>query len=94
MYFLNNITVVILPIVLFSTLHAASYSLTLLDVSIQILFYLQTQKNCNFQTMGQNSWWGARFLISLVEFQSLNILRLVAFSEIILMPCTIFLILM
>ena len=25
---------------------------------------------------GQNSWWGARMLISLVEFQSRNILRL------------------
>lgn len=36
--------------------------------------------------MGQNSWWGARLLISLVEFQQRNILRLIAFSEIFLMP--------
>ncbi|KAJ8927128.1 hypothetical protein NQ314_020401 [Rhamnusium bicolor] len=72
------VTLVLLPVVLFSILHAASYSLTLLDVQI----------------LGQNSWWGARLLISLVEFQSLNILRLVAFTEIVLMPYTAFLILM
>ncbi|XP_018565148.1 Krueppel homolog 2 [Anoplophora glabripennis] len=74
--YVTPVTLAILPIVLFATLHAASYSLTLLD------------------TLGQNSWWGARLLISLVEFQSLNILRLIAFTEIILMPCTVLLILM
>ncbi|KAJ8944017.1 hypothetical protein NQ318_021732 [Aromia moschata] len=71
-----TLTVVLLPIVLFCVLHAASYSLTLLD------------------TLGQNSWWGARLLISLVEFQSLNILRLVAFTEIVLMPYTVLLIIL
>ncbi|KAK9886963.1 hypothetical protein WA026_019221 [Henosepilachna vigintioctopunctata] len=45
-------------------------------------------------TLGQNSWWGARLLISLIEFQSLNILRLVAFVEIVLMPFSVFLILL
>jgi hypothetical protein len=35
------------------------------------------------------SWWGARFLISVVELQSRNILRLIAFSEIFLMPMTV-----
>ncbi|KAJ8971730.1 hypothetical protein NQ317_002560 [Molorchus minor] len=74
--YVTPVTLVLLPIVLFSTLHAASYSLTILD------------------TLGQNSWWGARLLISLVEFQSLNILRLVAFSEIVLLPYTVLLILM
>jgi hypothetical protein len=44
--------------------------------------------------MGQNSWWGARLLISLVEFQSLNILRLIAFTEIIMMPLTVLFVLM
>ncbi|KAG5674268.1 hypothetical protein PVAND_004248 [Polypedilum vanderplanki] len=39
--------------------------------------------------LGQNSWWGARLLISLVEFQQRNILRLIAFSEIFLMPVAI-----
>ncbi|CAG9820186.1 unnamed protein product [Phaedon cochleariae] len=68
------LSLVVVPIVLFCTLHSASYSLTLLD------------------TLGQNSWWGARLLISLVEFQSLNILRAVAFTEILLMPYCIILI--
>lgn len=40
-------------------------------------------------TLGQNSWWGARLLISLVEFQTRNILRLAAFSEIFIMPVTV-----
>lgn len=40
-------------------------------------------------TLGQNSWWGARLLISLVEFQTRNILRLAAFAEIILMPLVV-----
>lgn len=43
-------------------------------------------------TLGQNSWWGARLLISLVEFQTRNILRLAAFSEIFLMPLVIMLV--
>ncbi|KAF0752671.1 Krueppel 2-like [Aphis craccivora] len=63
---------VILPVFLFSTVHFASYSLTLLDL------------------LGQNAWWGARLLISLVEFQSRSILRLIAFSEILVMPLTLF----
>ncbi|XP_030748046.1 Krueppel homolog 2 [Sitophilus oryzae] len=67
------ISLAVLPVLLFAILHAASYSLTLLD------------------TLGQNSWWGCRLLISLVEFQSLNILRMVAFTEIILMPYIAFL---
>jgi hypothetical protein len=44
------------------------------------------------QYLGQNSWWGARLLISLVEFQSRNILRLCALSEIINLPFTILLV--
>lgn len=70
------ITLVLIPILLFAILHAASYSLTLLD------------------SLGQNAWWGARLLISIVEFQSRNILRLAAFTEIMLMPMTVVLILM
>ena len=65
-------TVVLMPVTLFAVLHAASYSLTLLDC------------------MGSSSWWGARMLISFVELHSRNILRMVAFSEIFLMPLTIF----
>jgi hypothetical protein len=42
--------------------------------------------------LGQNSWWGARLMISLVEFQQRNILRLIAYSEIFLMPLAIVLV--
>eukprot|EP00088_Acartia_fossae_P049929 TRINITY_DN5547_c0_g1_i14.p1 TRINITY_DN5547_c0_g1~~TRINITY_DN5547_c0_g1_i14.p1 ORF type:complete len:250 (-),score=15.19 TRINITY_DN5547_c0_g1_i14:124-873(-) len=65
------ITIVLVPVFLFALLHAASYSLTLLD------------------TLGQNSWWGARLLISFVELQSRNMLRMIAFNEIFLMPMLI-----
>ena len=36
-----------------------------------------------------SSAWGIRFLISVVELQSRNILRMIAFTEIFLMPITI-----
>lgn len=72
----HPITLALLPIFLFATLHAASYTLALLD------------------QLGQNTWWGARYLISLVEFQQQNILRLIALTEIFLMPLAIVMILM
>ncbi|XP_059093360.1 Krueppel homolog 2-like [Tigriopus californicus] len=37
----------------------------------------------------QNSFWGARMLISFVEFQSRNSLRMAAFTEIFLMPTVV-----
>lgn len=64
---------ILVPIVLFAVLHAASYSLKIVDL------------------IGQNAWWGARFLISLVEFQATNILKAVAFSEIFIMVMAIIL---
>ncbi|XP_030377552.1 Krueppel homolog 2 [Scaptodrosophila lebanonensis] len=39
--------------------------------------------------IGQNSWWGARFIISIVEFQAANILKVTAFTEIFIMPLAI-----
>ncbi|XP_043266436.1 Krueppel homolog 2 [Venturia canescens] len=42
--------------------------------------------------LGQNSWWGARLSISLVEFQSRNILRFCALCEIMVLPLTIILV--
>lgn len=67
------LTMALVPCVLFAVLHAASYFLTLLD------------------RLGQepNSFWGARMLISFVEFQSRNSLRMAAFTEIFLMPVVI-----
>ncbi|XP_028159299.1 Krueppel homolog 2-like, partial [Ostrinia furnacalis] len=40
-------------------------------------------------TLGQNSMWVARLLISLVEFQSRNILRAAALAEIVLFPVVV-----
>ncbi|CAH2979456.1 unnamed protein product [Chilo suppressalis] len=62
---------ILTPICLFALLHAASYSLTILD------------------TLGSNSMWMARLLISLVEFQSRNILRAAALAEIVLFPLVV-----
>lgn len=39
--------------------------------------------------VGKNSWWGARFLISLVEFQAANILKSAALAEIFIMPLAV-----
>ncbi|XP_066900706.1 Krueppel homolog 2 [Halyomorpha halys] len=71
--YVSPFTLVLVPIFLFSLIHFASYSLTLLD------------------TIGRNSWWGARLLISLVELQSRKILSLIALTEILLMPFSIIL---
>ncbi|XP_034935709.1 Krueppel homolog 2 [Chelonus insularis] len=70
----SPVTMVLLPVFLFAVLHAASYSLTLLDA------------------LGQNCCWPARLSISLVEFQSRNILRLCAFCEILILPLTLILV--
>ena len=69
----DPVTVALIPIVLFAVLHASSYTLTLLD-----------------SLMGRNSadGWLGKLLISLVELHSRTILRMVAFSEIFLMPLT------
>lgn len=58
--------------------------------------YKRSCSNCWFfyleKCLGHNSWWGARFLISLVEFQSRNILRLCALCEIMILPLSIILV--
>ncbi|XP_031624326.1 Krueppel homolog 2 [Contarinia nasturtii] len=74
--YVSPFILILFPVVLFAILHAASYSLTLLD------------------QLGQNSWWGARLMISLVELQTTNILRLAALSEILLMPLVVFFVFM
>ncbi|XP_064554258.1 Krueppel homolog 2 [Drosophila montana] len=62
---------VLIPVALYSVLHASSYSLKLLDL------------------IGQNSWWTARFVISIVEYKAANILKAIAFCEIFIMPYAI-----
>merc|ERR1712119_67018 len=62
----------LLPVLLFAVLHAASYTLNLLDA-----------------LGAPTTLWPVRMLISFVELQSRNILRMVAFTEIFLLPIVV-----
>merc|ERR1712107_772178 len=73
-------------------LYAAPITLVLAPVVLFALLHFASYSLALLDTLGQNSWWGARMLISLVEFQSRNILRMVAFNEIFLMPFSIMMI--
>merc|ERR1719186_870093 len=97
------ITLVLAPVVLFALLHYAAHylifsiiflyvapiTLVLAPVVLFALLHFASYSLTLLDTLGQNSWWGARMLISLVEYQSRNILRMVAFNEIFLMPFSI-----
>nr|CAH7763648.1 unnamed protein product [Callosobruchus chinensis] len=74
-------------------LYVPPFMLVLIPIVLFCLLHSASYSLTLLDTLGQNSWWVARLLISLVEFQSLNILRTVAFTEIILMPYTVLLIL-
>ncbi|XP_077264926.1 transmembrane protein 33-containing Krueppel homolog 2 isoform X1 [Temnothorax americanus] len=69
-------------------LYAAPITLVLTPVFLFALMHLASYSLTLLDCLGHNSWWGARLLISLVEFQSRNILRLCALSEIIILPFT------
>ncbi|XP_063236548.1 Krueppel homolog 2 [Bacillus rossius redtenbacheri] len=73
-------------------LYVSPVTLVLLPVFLFAVLHSASYSLTLLDTLGQNAWWGARLLISLVEFQSRNILRLVAFTEIFLMPFTVVLI--
>lgn len=73
-------------------LYAAPITFVLMPVVLFAILHSASYSLTLLDTLGQNAWWGARFLISFVEFQSRNILRMVAFNEIFLMPMTGFLI--
>ncbi|CAH1104847.1 unnamed protein product [Psylliodes chrysocephalus] len=75
-------------------LYVAPVSLVLVPILLFCILHSASYSLTLLDTLGQNSWWGARLLISLVEFQSLNILKGVAFTEIFLMPYTVFLIIL
>ncbi|XP_055597558.1 Krueppel homolog 2 [Uranotaenia lowii] len=85
--------------------HYLLYSLIFLYVSFPVLLIIfpvalfavlhsASYSLTLLDTLGQNSWWGARLLISLVEFQTRNILRLAAFAEIFIMPLAVVLLFM
>ncbi|XP_050297883.1 Krueppel homolog 2 [Anthonomus grandis grandis] len=67
-------------------IYVAPATLVLLPVLLFAILHASSYSLTLLDTLGQNSWWGCRLLISFVEFQSLNILKLVALSEILLMP--------
>merc|ERR1719278_1454686 len=73
-------------------LYAAPITLVLAPVVLFALLHFASYSLTLLDNLGQNSWWGARMLISLVEFQSRNILRLVAFHEVFLLPFTVMMI--
>jgi len=73
-------------------LDASPITLVLAPVVLFALLHFASYSLALLDTLGQNAWWGARMLISLVEFQSRNILRMVAFNEIFLMPFSIMMI--
>ncbi|KAI5702571.1 hypothetical protein M8J76_014793 [Diaphorina citri] len=74
-------------------LYVQPVTLALLPVFLFCLIHFSSYSLTLLDTLGQNSWWGARLLISLVEFQSNSILRLIAFAEIFLMPSVVMMIL-
>ncbi|XP_055712661.1 Krueppel homolog 2 [Phlebotomus papatasi] len=75
-------------------LYVSPVILILLPVVLFAVLHSASYSLTLLDTLGQNSWWGARLLISIVEFQTRNILRLAAFTEVFLMPFTIVLVLL
>ncbi|XP_012257387.2 Krueppel homolog 2 [Athalia rosae] len=74
-------------------LYVAPASLVLAPILLFAVLHSASYSLTLLDCLGQNSWWGARLLISLVEFQSRNLLRLCAICEAMLLPYTILLIL-
>lgn len=72
--------------------HIPPVTLVLLPVFLFGVLHSASYSLTLLDKLGQNAWWGARLLISVIEFQSRNILRLVSFTEIFLMPFTVILI--
>uniref|UniRef100_A0A1B6DU58 Uncharacterized protein n=1 Tax=Clastoptera arizonana TaxID=38151 RepID=A0A1B6DU58_9HEMI len=70
-------------------IYVSPVTFVLLPVFLFSLIHFSSYSLTLLDLLGHNSWWGARLLISLVELQSRNILRLIAFCEIFLMPFTV-----
>lgn len=73
-------------------LYAAPVTLVLTPIFLFAVMHFSSYFLVLLDCLGQNSWWGARLSISIVEFQSRNILRLCALSEIIYLPFTVLLV--
>lgn len=74
--------------------YVSPVTFALMPVFLFSLIHFSSYSLTILDLWGHNSCWPARLMISLVEFQSRNILRLIAFFEIVLMPYTVFLIFM
>jgi len=72
-------------------LYTEPITLALMPVALFAILHSASYSLTLLDTLGQNAWWGARMLISFVELQSRNLLRMVAFNEIFLMPLIVFL---
>lgn len=71
---------------------AAPITLVLAPVVLFAVLHFASYSLTLLDMLGHNSWWGARMMISLVELQSRNILRMVAFQEIFLLPLSVLMI--
>lgn len=74
-------------------IYVAPISMVLIPVVLFGILHSASYSLTLLDALGHNAWWGARLLISLVEFQSRNILRLISFTEIVLMPLCVILVL-
>lgn len=73
-------------------LYVSPVVLILLPVVTFAILHMASYSLTMLDIMGQNFWWAARLVISIVELQTRNLLRLAAFSEVFLMPLCILLV--
>ncbi|XP_076176212.1 transmembrane protein 33-containing Krueppel homolog 2 [Ptiloglossa arizonensis] len=73
-------------------LYAAPVTLVLTPIFLFALINFASSSLVMLDCLGQNSWWAARLMVSICEFQTRNIFRLCALSEIIILPFTVLLI--
>lgn len=73
-------------------LYASPVTLVLIPVFLFAFIHLASDSLTLLDCLGQNSWWAPRLMISVVELQARNILRICALSEIIILPLTVILV--
>lgn len=74
-------------------IYVAPINMVLVPIVLFAILHSASYSLTLLDNLGHNAWWGARLLISLVEFQSRNILRLISLTEIVLMPLCVILVL-
>jgi len=71
---------------------AAPITLALAPVVLFAVLHFASYSNTLLDILGNTTMWGAQSMKNLVEFQSRNILRMVAFQEIFLLPFSVMMI--